>query len=75
MRETETMLVHTPNGELEFPCPRCRETTRQRLYGPCGSCRTELCETLWREPSAGQATRAAIDPKMNVVPNFVATKD
>jgi hypothetical protein len=56
-----------------FPCPRCGQVAAERFYGPCTSCRTEM------RASIGSARRdvevAAYEPKMNVVPNQVATKE
>ena len=58
---------------LEFECPRCATAVSARFYGPCEGCRTEL------RASQGGAARdveaAAYEPKMNVTPNAVATKD
>ena len=56
-----------------YDCPRCGTTVEADLYGPCRSCRTEL-----RAHFAGDArdvTTADYEPKMNVTPNAVATKD
>jgi hypothetical protein len=59
--------------DLDFACPRCGQAVRERFYGPCPGCRTEL------RASQGGAARdvevGAYEPKMNVVPNQVATKD
>jgi hypothetical protein len=60
-------------GELAFPCPRCRHETTARFYGPCHDCRMQL-----RQQLSGEATElevAEYEPKMNVTPNAVATKD
>ena len=54
-------------------CPRCGVEAEERFYGPCGSCRDELRARLGGE--ARQVEVAAYEPKMNVVPNQVATKD
>ena len=59
--------------DLEFECPRCRQPVTERLYGPCGACRTTLRATLGGE--ARDVEVAAYEPKMNVVPNQIATKD
>jgi len=56
-----------------FPCPRCGATTGQEFYGPCSSC----CDQL-RVAMAGEATDVAAaeyEPKMNVTPNAVASKE
>jgi hypothetical protein len=44
-----------------FTCPRCGNEVTERFYGPCEDCRV--------------GAPARYEPKMNVVPNFVATKD
>lgn len=58
---------------IEFECPRCHAAARARFYGPCESCRDELRATLGGE--ARDIEVAAYEPKMNVVPNQIATKD
>lgn len=62
------------DGEiLQFACPRCATTTRERFYGPCEECRTQLRATLG---SDGRTVEVAeYEPKMNVTPNAVALKD
>ena len=58
---------------LDFICPRCSMPTSARFYGPCDDCHAQL------RASMGTAARdvdvAAYEPKMNVTPNAVATKD
>jgi hypothetical protein len=58
---------------LDFACPRCGSTTTARFYGPCDGCRTDLRASLGGE--ARDVEVAAYEPKMNVTPNQVATKD
>lgn len=59
--------------DLEFSCPRCRLAVVARFYGPCANCRGELRATLGRE---GRIVDVGVyEPKMNVTPNQVATKD
>jgi hypothetical protein len=58
---------------LEFDCPRCGQAATAEFYGPCGSCRSELRATVGNEARAVEAE--AYEPKMNVTPNAVATKD
>jgi hypothetical protein len=58
---------------LDLTCPRCGATTRARFYGPCETCRGELRAALAGE--ARDVEVAAYEPKMNVTPNQVATKD
>ncbi len=54
-------------------CPRCRATAEVRFYGPCDACRAELRDALGGERRQVEAT--AYEPKVNVTPNFVATRD
>lgn len=58
---------------LEFTCPRCGEPERQPFYGPCGTCRTTLRSVMGGE--GREVESADYEPKMNVTPNAVATKD
>lgn len=58
---------------LAFTCPRCSSDVEERLYGPCGSCREELRRSVGGE--AREVEVAAYEPKVNVTPNHVATKD
>ena len=62
-----------PEGPLTFECPRCHLVTAADYWGPCDTCREELAATLQRDGREVGAT--AYEPKMNVVPNQVATKD
>ena len=48
----------------------------ERSYGPCGTCRAALNDKFYRAPGSVPAPGSSrFEPKMNVVPNFVATKD
>jgi hypothetical protein len=58
----------------EFECPRCHRGVAERFYGPCQPCRDELRSTLGHEPT-GAPGLSRFEPKMNVVPNHVATKE
>lgn len=58
---------------LSFTCPRCGAAAHEAFYGPCTGCRTALRAAVAGEARAVEA--AAYEPKMNVVPNQVATKD
>ena len=58
---------------LDITCPRCGSPAAVRFYGPCDGCRDELRAHLGGEQRAVEV--AAYEPKMNVVPNAVATKD
>lgn len=56
-----------------FSCPRCGADTVASFYGPCDDCRERLRELfsgLGREVDA-----VPYEPKMNVVPNQVASKE
>ena len=56
-----------------FDCPRCGVSVTEAFYGPCDPCRLELRATMGNEQR--EAEEIAYEPKMNVVPNHVATKD
>jgi hypothetical protein len=56
-----------------FTCPRCSTEVTEEYYGPCEACRAAL-----RASFAGEARVVEVDayePKMNVTPNAVATKE
>jgi hypothetical protein len=61
------------SDHLEFDCPRCAATVRERFWGPCQACRSELNESFRGEAREVEATR--FEPAMHVVPNQVATKE
>lgn len=62
-----------PAEPLDFACPRCGEPASARFYGPCPPCTDTLRATLG---NAGRDVEiGAYEPKMNVTPNQVATKD
>ena len=54
-------------------CPRCGRTVEQRFYGPCDDCRSALRDAFRVEGRVIEL--AEYEPKMNVTPNAVATKD
>jgi hypothetical protein len=58
---------------LEFECPRCHGAVAERFFGPCRECREALRATMGGE--AREVETEAYEPKMNVTPNQVATKD
>ena len=58
-----------------FGCPRCGNEVTERFYGPCEDCRAQLTETMGAKPSAEASEPSRYEPKMNVVPNQVATKE
>lgn len=66
-------LVDPSWEPLLFTCPRCGQPAVERFVGPCGGCRQELVATF--QPVAREVAEAAYEPKMNVVPNQVASKD
>lgn len=57
---------------LAFDCPRCQSSVSERFYGPCDTCRSQL-RALGND--AREVEVAAYEPKMNVTPNAVASKD
>ena len=58
---------------MHLSCPRCGHDVDERYYGPCTSCREELRAAFQREGRVVEI--AEYEPKMNVTPNAVATKD
>ena len=54
-------------------CPRCDGVLDGELYGPCPACIAELRVNQRQEARAVEAE--VYEPKMNVTPNAVATKD
>ena len=58
---------------IEFTCPRCATAASEQFYGPCTTCRDALVTKFRGE--ARDVEAAAYEPKMNVVPNQIATKD
>ena len=58
---------------MDFTCPRCASDVHEAFYGPCATCRDDLAVTMGGV--ARDVEAAAFEPKMNVVPNQVATKD
>jgi predicted RNA-binding Zn-ribbon protein involved in translation (DUF1610 family) len=63
------------DGEMSetLPCPRCGEVANERFYGPCTTCR-EALRTMFSATKRDVAV-ADYEPKMNVTPNAVATKE
>ena len=60
-------------GLLGVTCPRCSTVNPQRFYGPCEACRDALRASQGSD--AREIEVAEYEPKMNVTPNAVATKD
>ncbi len=58
---------------LSFECPRCSAKVDERFYGPCTSCRGELSAGFSGDGRV--VAHVAYEPKMNVVPNQIATKE
>lgn len=58
---------------IDVTCPRCGTAWKQRFYGPCDACRGDLRATVGGEQHALEATD--YEPKMNVTPNAVASKE
>lgn len=57
-------------------CPRCHQEAHVRFFGPCDACRHELAAKFQTSDTGGEvAERVSFEPKMNVTPNFIATKD
>jgi hypothetical protein len=59
--------------DLTFTCPRCHNETSAKFYGPCAVCCEELRAT--QGSGARDVEVAAYEPKMNVVPNQIASKE
>lgn len=60
--------------DLTFTCPRCLEEANSKFYGPCANCCEVLRATMGTE-ARDDVAAGAYEPKMNVVPNQIATKD
>ena len=58
---------------LEFACPRCHAPVAETFYGPCAACREALVASSGGE--ARDIEVAAYEPKRNVTPNAVASKE
>ena len=61
------------SASLDFVCPRCGSAVSDRFYGPCGTCREQLRSMFSGE--AREVETAEYEPKMNVTPNAIATKE
>jgi hypothetical protein len=60
-------------GDLDFDCPRCQRAASEPFYGPCNECRAELRDKFIGVERIVEV--AAYEPKMNVVPNQIASKE
>ena len=58
---------------MQLVCPRCGREVEERYYGPCATCRDDLRASFQRESRVVDV--AEYEPKVNVTPNAVATKD
>jgi hypothetical protein len=56
-----------------FTCPRCAAEVSEAFYGPCTTCREDLVAKM--RGDAKEVEAEAYVPKMNVVPNQIASKD
>ncbi|HWG73418.1 MAG TPA: hypothetical protein VG184_05120 [Acidimicrobiales bacterium] len=57
-----------------YVCPRCGSDVAERFYGPCTGCREALVASQHSVPAGSTATQH-FEPRANVVPNHVATRD
>ena len=72
----EVLIDHRPVSRFAgvmVTCPRCGREVEERFYGPCTDCRRELRAAFARDAVIVEV--AEYEPKMNVTPNAVATKD
>ncbi len=59
---------------MGLPCPRCGQSLEsEEYYGVCSRCATELRSTYSGDARAVDV--AEYEPKMNVVPNAIASKE
>lgn len=72
LRDAREMTASGP-ALLDFACPRCATPVEERFYGPCANCRGDLRSRLGGD--GREVEVEAYEPKMNVTPNFVATKE
>jgi hypothetical protein len=73
-RATIARMSDDPIDELiDLTCPRCAHPAAQRFYGPCTHCRDELRATIVGE--ARELEASDYEPKVNVTPNAIATKE
>jgi hypothetical protein len=61
------------SGTVQLECPRCGRAVEERYYGPCAACRDDLRAAFDREARVVEV--AEYEPKVNVTPNAVATRD
>ena len=58
---------------LDFACPRGGLSVHEEFYGPCSTCVEELRATVRLDKAV--VAVADYEPKMNVTPNAVASKE
>lgn len=61
------------DDDLGVECPRCGRAVEVRYYGPCTACAGQLRATYRAE--ARHVEVPEYEPKLNVTPNAVATKE
>ncbi len=67
------MDVQNFEADVAITCPRCGNDVNERFFGPCRSCREALRATITGEQQDLEAVE--YEPKMNVTPNAVASKE
>lgn len=58
---------------IDITCPRCARPAAVLFYGPCDDCRSELRTRVGGPARVVEVE--AYEPKVNVIPNQVATKE
>ncbi len=70
----DTPTTATPLAATPTACPRCGSSIADEdFYGVCAACREQLRVAFAGEARAVEAVE--YEPKVNVTPNAVATKD
>jgi hypothetical protein len=71
----EALIAHSEHEHMteNMDCPRCGQPADERFYGPCSTCRDAL-RTMF-SATKRDVEVADYEPKMNVTPNAVATKE
>ena len=71
---TATLSASDPAPEtVSFTCPRCGEAAEARFFGPCPTCSAALQAKY--QQSSQEVEAPEYEPKMNVTPNAIATKE
>ena len=72
--ETAPLSAQDPAPETgSFTCPRYGEPAEARFYGPCPNCAGALQAKY--QQSSNEVEAPEYEPKMNVTPNAIATKE